>query len=125
MAAVAMQSDTKERVDLAAHVQSGRLAWQAPAGNWQVMLFLCVPDGAGGLVDYLDPVAVQKFAALTYDKYYEAFPDHFGKTIDSAFYDEPTFHWVARRTRLDARIQRAIHGEIRLQSGPRLPCPVA
>ncbi len=95
MAAVAMQSDTKERVDLAVHVQSGRLAWQAPAGNWQVMLFLCVPDGAGGLVDYLDPVAVQKFASLTYDKYYEAFPDHFGKTIDSAFYDEPTFHWVA------------------------------
>jgi hypothetical protein len=94
MAAVAMHTDTKERVDLATHVESGRLSWQAPAGNWRVMLFLCVPDGARGLVDYLDPVAVRKFAALTYDKYYEAFPDHFGKTIDSAFYDEPTFHWV-------------------------------
>ena len=58
------------------------------------MLFVCVPDGAGGLVDYLDPEAVRKFIELTYEKYYAAFPEHFGKTIDSAFYDEPTFHWV-------------------------------
>ncbi len=32
--------------------------------------------------------------SLTYEQYYRAFPEHFGKTIDSAFYDEPTFHWV-------------------------------
>jgi hypothetical protein len=94
MAAVAMQTETKERVDLIAQVRDQRLSWQAPAGPWQVMLFLCVPDGAGGLVDYLEPESVRKFVALTYDKYYETFPEHFGKTIDSAFYDEPTFHWV-------------------------------
>ncbi|MHB8953307.1 MAG: glycosyl hydrolase [Pirellulaceae bacterium] len=94
MAAVAMHTDTKERVDLTAQVQQGRLSWKAPAGTWRVMLFTCVPDGAGGLVDYLDPAAVRKFATLTYDKYFETFPEHFGKTIDSAFYDEPTFHWI-------------------------------
>ncbi len=58
------------------------------------MLFVCVRDGAGGLVDYLDPEAVKKFVDLTYEQYYRAFPEHFGKTIDSAFYDEPTFHWI-------------------------------
>ncbi len=94
MAAVAMRTDTKERIDLAEQVQGSQLSWQAPAGSWQIMLFVCVTDGARGLVDYLDPEAVGKFVKLTYDKYYETFPEHFGKTIDSAFYDEPTFHWV-------------------------------
>lgn len=94
MAAVAMQTETKQRVDVTDQVHGQQLAWQAPAGPWLVMAFVCVPDGAGGLVDYLDPHAVEKFIALTYEKYYAAFPEHFGKTIDSAFYDEPTFHWV-------------------------------
>ena len=94
MAAVAMHAQTKERVDLTAHVRDNRLTWRAPAGSWQVMLFVCVPDGARGLVDYLDPEAVREFVELTYEKYYQTFPEHFGKTIDSAFYDEPTFHWV-------------------------------
>jgi len=94
MAAVAMHAETKQRVDLIAHVREDHLAWQAPAGSWQVMLFVCVPDGARGLVDYLDPESVRKFVSLTYERYYAAFPEHFGKTIDSAFYDEPTFHWV-------------------------------
>lgn len=94
MAAVAMHRQTKERVDLSAHVRNHRLVWQAPAGPWQVMLLVCVPDGARDLVDYLDPESVRKFVSLTYEKYYATFPEHFGKTVDSAFYDEPTFHWV-------------------------------
>ncbi|MCX8109453.1 MAG: glycosyl hydrolase, partial [Verrucomicrobiae bacterium] len=73
---------------------NGQLSWSVPADTWRIMLFVCVPDGAGNLVDYLDPEAVKKFISLTYEQYYSAFPEHFGKTIDSAFYDEPTFHWV-------------------------------
>jgi len=94
MAAVAMNQATKERLDLTGQVRDGQLAWEAPAGAWQVMLFTCVPDGARGLVDYLDSAAVGRFIELTYEKYYQKFPQHFGRTIDSAFYDEPTFHWI-------------------------------
>jgi len=94
MAAVAMNTRTCERLDLESSVAGGRLSWPVPPGAWKVMLFVCVDDGAGGLVDYLDPEAVKKFVGLTYERYYRAFPEHFGKTIDSAFYDEPTFHWV-------------------------------
>ena len=123
MAAVAMQTETKERVDLIAQVRDHCLSWQAPAGPWQIMLFLCVPDGAGGLVDYLDPESVRKFVALTYDKYYEAFPDHFGKTIDSAFYDEPTFHWVqggrAWTPAFNAQFHRKIWRAVRRSTIPR------
>ncbi len=94
MAAVAMNQATQERIDLTHQVREGKLAWEAPAGAWSVMLFTCVPDGARGLIDYLDPAAVRRFIELTYEKYYARFPQHFGRTIDSAFYDEPTFHWI-------------------------------
>jgi len=94
MGAVAMHDATLRRINLADHVESGELNWNVPEGPWKVMLFTCVPDGARGLVDYLDPEAVEKFIRLTYEKYYEEFPDHFGTTIDSVFFDEPTFHWV-------------------------------
>lgn len=93
MAAVAMRSDF-HRVDLRARVRAGRLTWNVPAGRWKIMLFTCVPDGARGLVDYLDPDAVRQFIGLTYEKYYQRLGRHFGRTIDSAFYDEPTFHWI-------------------------------
>ena len=96
MGAVAMRKDTKERLDLSSAVRDGSLVWDAPPGSWRVMIFTCVPDDTQGkgLVDYLNPEAVKRFIELTYAQYHAAFPEHFGKTIDSAFYDEPTFHWV-------------------------------
>jgi hypothetical protein len=94
MAAVALNAATKERKNLSDRVRDGKLAWDAPAGDWKVMLFACVRDGAKGLVDYLDPDAVKRFVELTYQGYHDKFPSHFGTTIESAFYDEPTFHWL-------------------------------
>lgn len=95
MAAVAIDNRTGKRIDLGSPVQNGHLSWPAPQGSWTVMAFVCVADGSRDLVDYLNPDAVSKFLAITYQGYYEAFGPHFGKTIDSAFYDEPTMHWVA------------------------------
>ena len=46
------------------------------------------------MVDYLDAESVGKFYDLTYEAYRKALGEHFGTTIDSAFYDEPTFHWI-------------------------------
>ena len=94
MGAVAMNLETKQREDLTGMVKAGALAWQVPAGTWKVMLFTCVRDGGAGLVDYLSPAAVQRFIELTYQAYYDAFPTHFGTTIDSAFYDEPAMYHV-------------------------------
>jgi hypothetical protein len=94
MSVVAMNTKTLDRVHLTSRVRGGSLAWQVPAGDWKIMWFTCVPDGARGLVDYLEPESVGKYVSLTYEKYYGALAPHFGKTIDRAFYDEPTMHWV-------------------------------
>lgn len=94
MSVVAMNTNTLERINLSSSVKEGLLSWDSPAGSWKVMIFTCVIDGSGKLVDYLEPESVKKYVALTYDKYFAALSSHFGKTIDCAFYDEPTMHWV-------------------------------
>ncbi len=93
MAAVGMNVDSRELVELSQSAQrtaSGELhiECELPAGNWKVMLFLCVKDGSL-FVDYLSESSVKKFIELTHEKYYQHFPEYFGNVIDSAFYDEP------------------------------------
>ncbi len=96
MGAVGMEKETKKRIDLSAFASKGELTATLPAGDWNVMVFTLVPDSSSDRkhCDYLSPEAVGKFINLTYDKYYEAFPEQFGTTIDIAFYDEPCLRWV-------------------------------
>ncbi len=94
MGAVAMETTTHQRFDVTASIKDGTLRWHVPAGEWKVMIFSCVCDGGGGLVDYLEPKAVDAFIKLTYQAYHDAMPEHFGTTIDGAFYDEPAFYHV-------------------------------
>ncbi|MCX6360036.1 MAG: glycosyl hydrolase [Armatimonadetes bacterium] len=95
MGAVAMEAATKRRLDITAAVSGGRLRWNVPGGDWKVMVFTCVRDGRDGLVDYLEPKAVDAFIKLTHQAYHDAMPERFGSTIDGAFYDEPAFYHVA------------------------------
>lgn len=94
MAGVAMNLDSLERIDLSPFIRDNWLSWSVPDGQWRVMFFVCVTDGAKGLVDYLDPKAVDNYLELTYDRFFDRLERYFSSTIDSAFYDEPTFHWV-------------------------------
>ena len=94
MAAVAMNTETLERIDLRTFIADGWLNWKVHRGRWRVMLFTCVTDGAKGLVDYLDPGSVRTFLELAYDRFYNRLHPYFGNTIDMAFHDETTMHWV-------------------------------
>jgi len=42
-------------------------------------------------LDTLSPAAVRRFIEVTYDRYYEAVGDEFGKTVPAIFTDEPQF----------------------------------
>jgi hypothetical protein len=96
-ALVAMNSATLERVDLTRTVREGRVEWSAPAGAWKVMAFVCVKDG-DPICDYLDPMAADRFIEITHQAYYDRFAAHFGTTIDSTFFDEPTLYRAAGRS---------------------------
>jgi len=86
-----------QRIDLTETVRDGKLDWQATAGPWKVMCFVCVVDG-DPICDYLDPGAADRFIELTHQAYYNRFAAHFGTTIDSTFFDEPTLYRAGGRT---------------------------
>jgi hypothetical protein len=94
MSAVAMNQDTKERVDLRPFIRDSKLEWQAPAGKWRVMYFVMVPEGTHKeslQTDYLDPVAVEHLMSLTYEEFAKRLGEHFGKTIRLSFFDDIGF----------------------------------
>jgi len=96
MSIVAMNTVSKERVDLTSTAASGTITWNAPEGSWRFMIFVCVKDGDPN-VDYLDPDAIDKFIGMVHQSYYDRFKEYFGKTIDGVFYDEPTMYRAAGR----------------------------
>lgn len=91
MSVVAMEMNDKRRVDLSGKAADGKLSWKVPAGNWKIMIFVCVSDGDPN-VDYLDPAAVEKFVRMTHQAYYDRFKQYFGNTIEGTFFDEPTMY---------------------------------
>ncbi|MGI6402403.1 MAG: glycosyl hydrolase [Thermoguttaceae bacterium] len=89
-AAVAMNTSTFERVNLRDCVaQDGTVTWDVPEGDWKIFVFVCVAD-ARDLVDYMSPSSVKNFLSLTYDTFYERFPERFGTTITASFFDDIT-----------------------------------
>lgn len=101
MASVAMETKTKERIDLSGFIRKDTLVWQVPHGQWKIMFFTCVTDGDPD-VDYLDPEAVHHFIQMTHEAYYRHFKSYFGKVITGTFFDEPTMYrangrmWTSR-----------------------------
>lgn len=90
MAVVAMETDTKEIISLRDHVNGNILTWDVPEeGKWKVMSFVCVEDGDPN-VNYLSSEAVSLFIQDTHEAYYKRFPEAFGTTITTTFFDEPT-----------------------------------
>ena len=55
-----------------------------------------VPENSPPGADLLDPEAVACFIRLVYQRYYDEFKGHFGKTIHAVFTDEPSF--LAKRS---------------------------
>lgn len=94
MAAVAMNTETLERIEISGFVKNQVLTWQVPAGKWKIMLFPMVKDSwhkAYPVVDYLDTTAVRKMINLTYDEYASQFSSSFGNTIKMTFFDDVGF----------------------------------
>ena len=94
MALLAWNMNTKEIVSLHDNYDeaTGRVTWTAPKqSGWHVMVCQCVVDGDPN-VDYLSDEAVSLFVQDTHEAYYRRFPEHFGQTIVSTFFDEPTMY---------------------------------
>ncbi|MEN9974458.1 MAG: hypothetical protein RLZZ282_464, partial [Verrucomicrobiota bacterium] len=97
MSVVAMNTQSKQRIDLTEMVSHNSISWNVPNGSWKIMTFVCVLDGDAN-VDYLDAESCAKFVSMVYQPYYDRFGKDFGTTIGGAFYDEPTLYRAHGRT---------------------------
>jgi hypothetical protein len=95
MGIVAMNTQTWQRIDITASVAGNKVSWKVPEGSWKIMTFTCVKSG-NRLVNFLSTESVDKFIPLTYGEYFKRFPDHFGKTIQSSFFDDVGFYAQTR-----------------------------
>lgn len=137
MAVVAMNKATRQRINLTPLVKDGALAWQAPRGDWRILVFRCVTDKEHGFIDYasatdyLDPEAVQWFINRVYEPHARAVGSFFGNTIIMSFFDDVGIYnndrtWTAKfnerfreRTGQDAAIYYpALWEDIGIETGP-------
>ncbi len=87
-------------------VQSGKINWTVPEGDWQVLFikhdFRSSPtravnnptrgkDPSNSLMDYLDPAATQKFLEFTHEQHEKYVGSEFGKTVLGFRGDEPDY----------------------------------
>ena len=96
MAAVAMNADTKERIDLSGNITEETIVWKVPEGNWKIMQFVCVADDDPNM-DYLSEEAAKAYISMTHEAYYKRMPEFFGTTITSTLFDEPTLYRAQAR----------------------------
>lgn len=96
MAVVAMESQTKLRLNLTDQLKDGRIVWRAPEGEWKLMIFVCVKDSDPN-VDCLCPEALSFLVEMTHGQFYQRFKEYFGTTINATFHDEPTMYRSAGR----------------------------
>lgn len=99
MSIVAYQPEEEKVISLRHTMRDGAYRWSVPEGEegWKVLVFSCVLDGKP-FVDYLDPEAVKLFVEDTHEQYFRQFPEAFGQTITSTFFDEPTLYYAFGRT---------------------------
>ncbi len=82
-----------ECIALSERLKDGVLTWQVPQmGKWSILEFACISSDSENNVDYLSYEACKKFTKLVHDRYYEYMPEHFGSTIKTSFFDEPTLY---------------------------------
>ena len=94
LAAVAMNMETLERINLAPFIKERFLTWKVPSGDWKLMFFTCNQATYHKdfyTVDYLDTTAVKHFMSLTFDEYAKRFKPYFKNTIQLTFFDDVGF----------------------------------
>lgn len=104
MAAVAINRQTNERIEISSFENQGTINWSVPEGDWTIMLFTLMKDTFHKkylCMDFMDTAAVRHMINETYEKYKERFGRYFGNIIKTTFFDDVGFwrhprNWTGR-----------------------------
>ena len=74
-------------INLTAQVKNNQLEWVVPDGDWKLMAFWLKKNGIANAVDHFNKGAMERYCNFLGNKFYSAFGDEFGKTVESLFVD--------------------------------------
>ncbi len=114
---------------LVLEIDSGKLNWTVPKGQWQVQLIeqrfrtsatrsvnnpkVGAKDSTHSLCDYLKPEAVKQFIEWTHGQYQKVVGDEFGKTVLGFRGDEPDYGFVPWTNKIFEEFQKQKGYDIR------------
>ena len=106
----AIAVNQEDNSTLILEINSDKLNWKAPLGQWQVQLIeqrfrtsatrsvnnpkVGAKDATHSLCDYLKPEAVKHFIEWTHEQYKDVVGDEFGRTVLGFRGDEPDYGFV-------------------------------
>lgn len=73
--------------NLTSAVTNNRINWEVPVGDWRLMAFWLKKNGIANAVDHFNKGAMDRYCSFLGDKFFNAFGDEFGKTVESLFAD--------------------------------------
>lgn len=77
----------KSLINLTKLVSGNKITWEVPEGEWRLMAFWLKKNGIANAVDHFSKTAMESYCNYLGGKFYEAFGDEFGKTVESLFAD--------------------------------------
>jgi hypothetical protein len=77
----------KSLINLTSTVSGNKLSWKVPEGEWRLMAFWLKKNGISNAVDHFSKQAMEHYCDYLGNKFYKAFGDEFGKTVESLFAD--------------------------------------
>jgi len=81
------QISEKSLINLSATVSGKKISWKVPEGEWRLMAFWLKKNGISNAVDHFSRQAMENYCNFLGAKFYGAFGDEFGKTVESLFAD--------------------------------------
>ena len=92
-----VRKDSKDKPAVSEDGQADWISWDVPEGKWRIMNFRLKNTGqivshqnfepTQWVVDHLNKGAMERYCDYLGGKFYDAFGDEFGKTVDSMFCD--------------------------------------
>ncbi len=79
--------DEQSLINLTSTVTDKTISWKVPEGEWRLMAFWLKKNGISNAVDHFSKTAMMSYCDFLGNKFYSAFGDEFGKTVDSFFAD--------------------------------------
>ncbi|MBV5313143.1 MAG: hypothetical protein JZU47_07585 [Prolixibacteraceae bacterium] len=77
----------KSLINLTKLVSGNKISWKVPEGEWRLMAFWLKKNGIANAVDHFSKSAMESYCNYLGGKFYQAFGNEFGKTVESLFAD--------------------------------------